>query len=58
MSDTANGTPNTGKFSDLKAVFFNGTLKKSPETSNTQGLIEISRRLMERQGVATRVIRT
>jgi hypothetical protein len=34
-------------FSDLKAVYFNGTLKKSPETSNTQGLIDVSRRIME-----------
>jgi hypothetical protein len=25
---------------DLNAVFFNGTLKRSPQTSNTQGLIE------------------
>ena len=45
-------------FSDLKAVYFNGTLKKSPETSNTQGLIEVSRRIMEKHGVTTRVIRT
>ena len=44
--------------SDLKAVYFNGTLKKSPERSNTQGLIDLSRRIMEKQGVITRVIRT
>ena len=29
-------------YSDLKAVFFNGTLKRSPQTSNTDGLINIS----------------
>ncbi|HKU04239.1 MAG TPA: flavodoxin family protein, partial [Arthrobacter sp.] len=34
-------------YSDLKAVFFNGTLKKSPQTSNTDGLIRISRLIME-----------
>ncbi|HET9348868.1 MAG TPA: flavodoxin family protein, partial [Arthrobacter sp.] len=48
----------TADFSDLKAVYFNGTLKKSPETSNTQGLIEVSRRIMDKHGVSTRVIRT
>jgi hypothetical protein len=37
--------------SDLKAVFVNGTLKKSPEMSNTQGLIDVSRRIMAKQGV-------
>ena len=41
-----------------RPCIFNGTLKKSPETSNTQGLIEVSRRIMDKQGVSTRVIRT
>jgi multimeric flavodoxin WrbA len=45
-------------FSDLKAVFFNGTLKRSPEISNTEGLLEASRQLMEKHGVSTEVIRT
>ncbi|HMI09908.1 MAG TPA: flavodoxin family protein [Candidatus Saccharimonadales bacterium] len=45
-------------FSGLKAVFFNGTLKKSPEVSNTEGLLEASRLLMEKHGVNTEVIRT
>lgn len=45
-------------FSDLKALFFNGTLKRSPERSNTDGLIEASRLLMQKHGVATEVIRT
>lgn len=49
---------NPADYSDLKALFFNGTLKRSPETSNTEGLIEVSRLLMEKQGVTTRVIRT
>ena len=51
-------TGSAGGFNGLKAVFFNGTLKKSPQTSNTDGLIEISRRIMEKQGVGTTVIRT
>lgn len=44
-------------FSGLKAVFINCTLKRSPEPSHTQGLIDVSRRLMEKQGVTTEVIR-
>lgn len=44
-------------FSDLKAVYFNCTLKRSPEQSNTEGLMEVSRRIMAKQGVTTEVIR-
>lgn len=44
-------------FSNLKAVFFNGTLKKSPETSNTEGLLRASMELMESNGVETELIR-
>lgn len=45
------------KFSGLSALFFNCTLKKSPEVSNTQGLVEVSRKIMEKEGVGTEVIR-
>jgi multimeric flavodoxin WrbA len=45
-------------FSDLSAVFFNGTLKKSPETSHTDLLIDISQKIMEKHGVKTEVIRS
>ena len=38
-------------FSDLRALFINCTLKKSPEVSNTQGLIDISSEIMTRQGI-------
>jgi multimeric flavodoxin WrbA len=44
-------------FSDLKALFINCTLKKSPEMSHTQGLIDISMSIMETNGVATECIR-
>jgi multimeric flavodoxin WrbA len=44
-------------FSDLKALYFNCTLKKSPETSNTEGLLEVSRLIMQKHGVQTEVIR-
>lgn len=44
-------------FSDLKALFFNCTLKKSPDVSNTEGLIDVSVKIMQKHGVATKVIR-
>ncbi len=45
-------------FTGLKAVFFNGTLTKSPEPSHTELLIKISTGIMEKHGVKTEVIRT
>jgi multimeric flavodoxin WrbA len=48
----------THNFSDLKVVFFNGTLKKSPERSNTDGLIDASRQLLQHLNVTSEVIRT
>ena len=45
-------------FSGLKALYFNGTLKKSPEVSNTEGLLRASMELMEKHGVETELIRT
>ena len=44
-------------FSGMRALFFNNTLKKSPEPSHTDKLITISTTLMEKQGVKTEVIR-
>jgi multimeric flavodoxin WrbA len=44
-------------FSGLKALFFNGTLTKSPDESHTDLLINISRKIMEKQGVQTELIR-
>src|SRR5262249_52938391 len=44
-------------FSDLRALFINCTLKRSPETSNTQGLADISIEIMRRQGVTVDVVR-
>lgn len=45
-------------FSDLKAIVFNGTLKKSPAKSNTDGLISVSTEIMQKHGVHVEVIRT
>jgi multimeric flavodoxin WrbA len=44
-------------YSDLTALYINCTLKKSPEMSNTRGLIDRSRTIMETNGVSTEVIR-
>jgi multimeric flavodoxin WrbA len=44
-------------YDDLKALFINGTLKRSPEPSNTGGLIEVSRRIMEKNGVQVELVR-
>jgi multimeric flavodoxin WrbA len=44
-------------FSDLSALFLNCTLKRSPERSHTQGLIDISAAIMEKNGVKTEVLR-
>lgn len=49
---------NKHDFSGLRAIFFNGTLKKSPEISNTEGLLRASMKLMEKHGVKTELIRT
>lgn len=45
-------------FSGLKAVFFNGTLTRSPEPSHTQRLIKISQDIMDKHSIQTEVIRT
>ena len=44
-------------FSDLKALFFNCTLKRSPELSHTDGLIRISRAILEKNGVTVEALR-
>ncbi len=44
-------------FSNLRALFINCTLKKSPERSNTRALIDISAAIMRKHGVQVEVIR-
>ena len=44
-------------FTDLKALFINCTLKRSPEVSNTQALVDVSAAIMEKHGVAVEVVR-
>ena len=51
-------TPPTGSgYADLAALFINCTLKRSPEPSNTQGLVDLSRHIMEAHGVHVDVVR-
>jgi multimeric flavodoxin WrbA len=45
------------RFDELRALFVNCTLKRSPEPSHTEGLIDRSRSIMERHGVAVEVLR-
>ena len=47
----------TWDFSDLKALFLNCTLKRSPELSHTEGLIRISRAIMDSHGVSVEELR-
>jgi multimeric flavodoxin WrbA len=44
-------------FSDLTALFLNCTLKRTPELSHTQGLIDISSAIMARNGVSVKTTR-
>jgi multimeric flavodoxin WrbA len=44
-------------YSDLRALFINCTLKRSPERSHTQGLMDISMEIMRRNGVEVEGIR-
>lgn len=49
--------PKAMDFSGLSALFLNCTLKPRPSLSHTEGLMDVSRRLMERHGVAVEVLR-
>ncbi len=45
------------RFDDLRALFVNCTLKRSPERSHTQGLIDKSSQIMEERGATVEEIR-
>jgi multimeric flavodoxin WrbA len=47
-----------GRFDDLRLVIFNGTLKRSPEPSQTDGLLAIPRAILARTGVRVDEVRT
>lgn len=44
-------------FNQLNALFINCTLKKSPEKSHTDGLVDISKTIMKKNGVSAETIR-
>ncbi len=44
-------------FSNLKALYINCTLKKSPTKSHTRGLMDVSQRIMKAEGVTVENIR-
>ncbi|MBW3545659.1 MAG: flavodoxin family protein [Bacteroidetes bacterium] len=48
---------NPYNFSGLKALFINCTLKKSPAISHTQGLMNMSKAIMDANGIETETIR-
>ena len=52
-----NGSTPPAGYTDLSALFVNCTLKRSPETSNTQGLADASIAIMEEHGVAVETVR-
>lgn len=45
------------KFNDLKAVYVNCTLKRSPSKSHTRNLIDLSANIMRAEGVSVEIIR-
>jgi hypothetical protein len=45
------------RFDDLRAMFINCTLKRSPELSHTQGLIDLSTAIMARHDIAVTELR-
>jgi multimeric flavodoxin WrbA len=47
----------TYDFSGLRAMYINCTLKRSPERSHTQGLVDVSTAIMKKHGVEVEVLR-
>jgi multimeric flavodoxin WrbA len=53
----SSSTDEAYRFDGISALYVNCTLKKSPERSHTQGLIDRSRAIMDKHGVSTDLIR-
>lgn len=47
----------TVDYTDLRAVYLNGTLKRSPEASHTDGLMSVSRHVLEGAGAQVDAVR-
>ncbi|EAP88913.1 hypothetical protein OA2633_01154 [Oceanicaulis alexandrii HTCC2633] len=55
MADTHSAPP--ARYDDLKALFINCTLKRSPEPSHTDDLMHVCRTIMKAQGVSIESVR-
>ncbi len=55
MTDTPGSPP--ARYDDLKALFINCTLKRSPEPSHTDDLLDVCRAIMKAQGVSVESVR-
>ena len=44
-------------YTDLKVLFLNCTLNRTPVLSHTEGLIKIAQNIFEKNGVSTKIIR-
>lgn len=51
------GKPAADHYSGLRALFINCTLKPSPGMSHTEGLMQVSEKIMRKNGVAVKSIR-
>jgi hypothetical protein len=51
------GTTDRWDFTGLRALYVNCTLKRSPERSHTQGLIDLSKAIMAVNGVTVDEVR-
>jgi multimeric flavodoxin WrbA len=52
-----NKTSAPASYSDLRALFINTTLKRSPERSHTETLMRVSQQIMQAQGVTVEHVR-
>jgi multimeric flavodoxin WrbA len=57
MTEQSRDPADAWDFSHLRAMYVNCTLKRSPERSHTQGLVDVSADIMRKHGVAVEVIR-
>jgi multimeric flavodoxin WrbA len=57
VTETASAGNGQWRFDGLRAMFINCTLKRSPELSHTQGLIDVSSAIMAKHGVSVSELR-
>ncbi len=55
MTETPTSPP--ARYDDLRALYVNCTLKRSPEQSHTEGLLDLSAAIMREQGVGVDIVR-